>query len=75
MKRKETISSTNDPILEKMLKLPEQFKDMNVLESTCSSGVMCLTSDINYALYVTLMGLVSLQKLFLNHVFSYILAG
>lgn len=46
---------------------------MNVSESTYKTGAMCLTFDTNNALNVTLIGLVSLVKLLLNHGFSYIL--
>lgn len=72
-KERKPFSDINDPIFEKMLKLPEQLKHMNVSESTYKTGAMCLTSDTNNALNVTLIGLVSLVKLLLNHGFSYIL--
>ena len=48
---------------------------MNVLGSTYSGHVMCLTSDTSNPINVTLTRLVSLIKLLLNHDFSYVLPG
>ena len=74
-RNREPFSPTDYPKFKKMLKLAEQFKYMNVLGSTSSGHVMCLTSDTSNALNVTLTGLVSLVKLLLSLGSSYILPG
>ena len=73
MKRKETIQRYKWPDIWKDVKTTWAIKHMNVSESTYKTGAMCLTFDTNNALNVTLIGLVSLVKLLLNHGFSYIL--
>ena len=45
-KNREPISSTDDPRFEKMLKLAEQFKDMNVSENP-HSGCICALRPIS----------------------------
>ena len=49
-----------------MLTLDEQFKHMNISESTDSNHFICLTSYTNKSLNVTLTGLVSLIKMVLE---------
>ena len=58
-----SFSSIDDSRSEKMIKIYEQFKYMNVLESTYTGNVMCLTSYTSNTLEVTLGGLVLLKKL------------
>lgn len=58
-----SFSSIDDPRSGKMIKIYEQFKYMNVLESTYTGHVMCLTSYTSNALEVTLAGLALLKKL------------
>lgn len=54
-----------------LLKLADQFKQMNAPESTHSGGhAMYLTSDTSNELNMTLTGFGSLAKLLLNHGFS-----
>ena len=65
-KNREPFSSIDDTRFEKVLKLAEQFKHMNISESTYSGLVMCLTSDTSNALNVTLTRLVSMIKLLLK---------
>lgn len=72
-KKGEPFSPIDDARFEKMFKLDEQFKHMNVLKSTYNSRGHVSTFDTSNALSVIWTGLVSLIKLLLNHGFSHVL--
>ena len=74
-KKGKPFSSIDDSRFEKMLKLAEQIKQMNVSESTNNDYLICLTSNTGNALNRTVIGLLPLIKQFLNHGFSYVLPG
>ena len=74
-KNRQPFSSIDQPRFQKLLKMSDQSKHMNVSESTYSSLAIYLMLDTSNDLNVTLIGFASLMKRLLCHGFSYSFPG